>query len=368
MSSLWLIGLAAALLITVTYMPILKLDHWVVRVMDFPRLQIAILLCVVLALELAFFDLKSSPSFVLILLTLSAVIYQLKWIVPYSPFFSKEVKSTKKANKTQDTNGGFTLTLLSTNVLMTNRNSEGVLKLIRKYDPDIVVTLETNGWWQTQLKPLEERFTYTMQCALENLYGMHVYSKIELKHGEIKFLVEDDKPSMHAAITLPDGKLARLHFLHPAPPSPTENAESSERDAELLVLAEQLRHSDDPVIVAGDLNDVAWSRTTRAFLAISGLLDPRIGRGTFNTFHTQYWFLRWPLDHLFHSHHFTLDGLKRLPDIGSDHFPLLSTLRYDPKHHQPVDREIDQQEREWAQDKIREEDVSEEDVPNPAKA
>lgn len=368
MSLLSLIGLAAVLLIAATYMPILKLDHWIVRVMDFPRLQIAILLGAVLALELAFFELQSPAPFALTLLTLSAVIYQLKWIFPYSPFSSKQVKSTKKSSKTHSNQGEFTLTLLSTNVLMTNRNSEGVLNLIREYEPDIVVTLETNRWWERQLKPLEERFPYTMKCALENLYGMHVYSKLELKHCEIKFLVEDDKPSMHAAITLPDGTLARLHFLHPAPPSPTENAKSSERDAELLVLAEQLRHCDEPVIVAGDLNDVAWSRTTRAFLRISGLLDPRIGRGTFNTFHTQHWFLRWPLDHLFHSRHFTLDGLKRLPNIGSDHFPLLSTLSYNPEHHQPVNRELDQQEREWAKDKIREEGVSHEDVPNPAKA
>lgn len=46
----------------------------------------------------------------------------------------------------------------------------------------------------------------------------------------------------------------------------------------------------------------------------------------FNTFHADYWFLRWPLDHLFHSNHFTLAEIHRLTGFGSDHFPLLAEL------------------------------------------
>src|SRR5699024_12810069 len=36
------------------------------------------------------------------------------------------------------------------------------------------------------------------------------------------------------------------------------------------------------------------------------------------------------LDHLFHSAHFTVQHIKRLPTIGSDHFPLYSMLTYTP--------------------------------------
>ena len=45
---------------------------------------------------------------------------------------------------------------------------------------------------------------------------------------------------MHALLVLRSGERVRLHCLHPAPPSPTENPESSERDAELVVVGRQL--------------------------------------------------------------------------------------------------------------------------------
>lgn len=37
-------------------------------------------------------------------------------------------------------------------------------------------------------------------------------------------------------------------------------------------------------------------------------------------------FLRFPLDHIFHSDHFTLSSICRLASFGSDHFPLLTEL------------------------------------------
>jgi hypothetical protein len=50
----------------------------------------------------------------------------------------------------------------------------------------------------------------------------------------------------------------------------------------------------------------------------------------FNTFHAGWFFLRWPLDHLFHSEHFRLVSLQRGPAFGSDHFPMVVTLELDP--------------------------------------
>lgn len=85
-----------------------------------------------------------------------------------------------------------------------------------------------------------------------------------------------------------------------------------------------------PTIVAGDMNDVGWSITSKLFRKYSGLVDPREGRGLFNTYSVFVPLLRYPLDHVFYSREFGLITLEKLEDIGSDHFPLLIGLSYEP--------------------------------------
>ena len=189
--------------------------------------------------------------------------------------------------------------------------------------------LETNTWWQEKLDVLEHDYSYPINCPLENIYGMHVCSRLPLEDIALQFLVQHDAPSMHAMVVLKSGQQVRMHFLYPSPPSPAENDESAEPDAELLVVAKSVAEVEGPVIVAGDLNNVGWSATTRLFRKISGLLDPRVGCGMLNTFHAEHWFIRWPLEHLFHRRHFTLSFMQRLPTCGSDHFPVLVELALD---------------------------------------
>jgi endonuclease/exonuclease/phosphatase (EEP) superfamily protein YafD len=119
-----------------------------------------------------------------------------------------------------------------------------------------------------------------------------------------------------------------LHCLHPKPPWIGDDVE--ERDAELLLVAREAARDRRPTIICGDLNDVAWSHTTRLFQRTSGLLDPRVGRGLYATFHAKYWFARWPLDHIFHDASFTLGRLQVLGYFGSDHFPVFARLVHKP--------------------------------------
>jgi endonuclease/exonuclease/phosphatase (EEP) superfamily protein YafD len=355
-----IITILVALVLFATLLPLSEHTRWWVRDLDFPRLQIAIAALLLLLAECVLLDLDENAARIRIAITLACLIYQAWWIFPYTSVFPNEVKASVHADDADR------IRILTANVLSPNHNADGLLTLIRAHQPDIFVTLESDAWWEARLDVMSTEYPYTMKCPMDNLYGMHVYSKLPLEDCAIQFLVEEDIPSMHAVAVLRSQERVRIHFLHPAPPSPTENDESTERDAELLVVAKSVAGLDTPVIVAGDLNDVAWSATTRLFRKISGLLDPRIGRGMFNTFHAHHWYMRWPLDHLFHSRHFTLSFIRRLPEFGSDHFPMLVELVHDrARGASQKGLEADGEDHAKAQEKIDAEAVSVDDVHEP---
>jgi len=211
-------------------------------------------------------------------------------------------------------------------VLQTNRDATTLVQQIEQLRPDVVITLESDAWWETQLNAALTAYPHRVACALDNQYGLHIFSRLPLDNERIEYLVEPDVPSASAHVLLSDNTRVHLHVVHPRPPAPGENTSSVERDVELLVLAREIETLDVPVIVTGDLNDVAWSRTTRLFRRVSRLLDVRTGRGMFNTFNADYWFARWPLDHVFVSSHFRVGKIQRLEHIGSDHFPMYVEL------------------------------------------
>ncbi len=341
-----------------TFLPLWQHEAWWVRSLDFPRLQLMCVALALVALELGLLDLSLASTWGLTLITLLCLAYQLCWIFPYTRLFPVQVTAAKSKDN------ACRIRIIAANVLTPNRNAKAFIELVRRNRPDVIMTSESDKWWQSRLDSLESEYPHTVKCPQDNLYGMHVYSKLPILESQIEYLVESDVPSIHALVELPAGDKVRLHFLHPAPPSPTENEASAERDAELIIVAKSVAKTETPVIVAGDLNDVAWSATTRLFLKISGLLDPRMGRGMFNTFHAGWWFIRWPLDHLFHSHHFKLSHMQRLEPFGSDHFAIFSELILESGVEQLSNKlKADMKDQRLANAKIEQQNVNRNDVP-----
>ncbi|MES2268948.1 MAG: endonuclease/exonuclease/phosphatase family protein [Bacteroidota bacterium] len=318
----------SCLLLVFTLLPLIRNDYWIFRVFDYPRLQKLFLNVITIALLAWAFTGDTSVKHGL-MIALGINIAYLIWLIhPFTPLGPKQV--LKAASKDEQRS----ICIMIANVYQYNKNVKGCLKVIATANPDIVILLETDSRWDIETRGMEKDYPNFIRVPLENTYGMLLYSKLELDGAQVKYLVEADIPSIHTRVKLNNGQMVQLYAVHPTPPVPSENVRSTERDKELLLTAELAKQSDLPVIVAGDLNDVAWSHTTELFLKMSGLLDPRRGRGFFNSFHAHYFFIRFPLDHAFISRHFKLNKIKRLSNYGSDHFPFFFDIQLDDNAYQ----------------------------------
>lgn len=324
-----------------------KRDEWWIRMFDFPRLQITFITLGAMTLLLVQINSFVLWHWILLGVLLISLIYQLAKIFPYTFFSKKQVLPFKGEDDEHS------VSILISNVLMPNKKYGKLIALVKQYEPDILLTLETDRVWEKELEVLEKDYPHTIKVPLDNFYGMHLYSKLELSEMEVMYLIDPEIPSIHGDVMLKSGEKVKIHCLHPMPPSPTESDTSTDRDAELLMVGKCIDTDKGPELVFGDLNDVAWSRTTRLFQELSGLLDPRVGRGFFNTFHADHFLFRWPLDHVFHSNDFKVKQIKRLNHIGSDHFPMYIRLHLEPRAKQQQEEpEADPEEKEWAEEKI----------------
>ena len=329
----------AVLCIVATLLPLFRAEAWWVRLFDFPRIQIFLLGLLVL-IGYGFVRERKAGTALMVLLTLS-ILYQGYRLFPYAPFAPEEVI------RVEDAAPDSTLSLLVANVLMKNRDAQPFLDLVAQYNPDLVLAMEVDAWWTEQLAPLEATYPHHVLHPLPNTYGMSLYARHPLRAPEVSYLLTDSIPSIEARLVMPSGHRLWLHALHPEPPNPQYATNTKERDAEILLVAKKAFERGEPALVFGDFNDVPWSATTRLFHEVSTLLDPREGRGWYNTFHAKNVLMRWPLDHVFHSEDFALVRLERGPGFGSDHYPLYVELaihpdaawRQEPNRPEPEDLE-----------------------------
>lgn len=337
----------SVLFILISLVPLIRNDYWAFRVFEYPRFQ-KFVICIVLFFISACIILVSPDNTLYItsgflFINICYLFYQ---VYPFTTLSKKEIVKADSTIPQQ------CIVLMTGNVFQYNRKANAYLKNIYAADPDVVLLLETDKWWENATKELSDKYPFHIKVPQENTYGMLLYSRLELLDSEVKFLVEDEIPSIHTVAVLPGGQKVQLYCVHPTPPVPQENPRSTERDKELLLIADLAKDNKYPVIVMGDLNDVAWSYTTSLFCKVSGLLDPRKGRGFFNTFHAQYPFLRFPLDHVFCSTDFKLISIKKLDAAGSDHFPMFVKLQYERSASaEQEEPQADQDELELAEEK-----------------
>ena len=327
-----------------SFLPLIKLSYWWIRVLDYPRIQILILGTATMLAYLLLIHPLYEPDVILLIVLAIAMFYQGIMVFPFTVISKKQ----SIRNKTPDEKQSFSL--LISNVRMKNRTTNKLIDLIKELDPDIVFTAETDHYWKEHLDVIEKDYPYTVKHPLENTYGMLMYSKLKLVESTVNFYIKEDIPSILTKVRLPSGDLIKLYAIHPEPPRPKQDTD--ERDAEILLAGKSIREKNEHAVIFGDLNDVGWSHTTSLFRKVSAMLDPRIGRGMYNTYNANIPFFRFPLDHIFHTDHFKLVELIRLSHIGSDHYPMYVKLEYTGHKNGQNPPEADAKELEEADERI----------------
>ena len=317
--ALFLYGLGTLVVIT-TLLPMWRTPHWWVRLCDFPRFQIAVVgIPVVALLLLTRWPLGGFEIALLSAVALSAL-WQLSWVWRYIPGAPREVPSAKPVP-----DASTCITVLTTNVFQKSRDVGALLRIISGTAPDLVFAVETDEWWCRELRAgLQGRYPQILTYPLSNGYGLALFSRFELVDPVVRFLVDDAIPSIKAGVMLPSGSVVGFYGMHPQPPAPGQD--STERDLEMVQVGKEIKRAGGPAMVLGDLNDVAWSPTTSQFKQVGGLVDPRRGRGFFNTYPAGLPGLRYPLDYIFHTAHFAICDMRVLPRFESDHLPLVAKL------------------------------------------
>ena len=315
--------LAILFLLLVTLLPLVPVGKWWVRLCDFPRLQIGAMGVLPVA-SLVWWARSSGWTWehsVWLMLCIAISTWQFSHMFPYLPGWWKELPDRVDGEPPSTS-------ICVMNLKFENASKREVVEQLRELDCDLLLLIEVNQAWDEGLESLKQRYANRVGVVLEEGLGLMLWSKLPMLEHEVRYLVSDKRPSIFAQVQLPNERVVNLVGLHPTPPGLwndkiEDRHDSRIRDAELLLVADLVaREPEHDWLITGDFNDVAWSHTTRLFQRVSGLKDPRVGRGLFNTYHADYPLLRFPIDHMYLSSTARIEWLKRVRPAGSDHFAL----------------------------------------------
>lgn len=290
-------------------------EEWWVRIWDFPRVQLVVIM---LLLAAALSCIEPRRMWWLPALSVLCACWQFYRIYPYTPMAEKEVALVGEDILAGDS----CFSVLSYNVLQTNRDYDKTLAMLERESPDVVLLLETDEAWLNAMEPALGKYPSRLDRPLDNKYGLAFATRFQMRDESIQDLAEPDTPSIFA--TLDRQRPFKVIGLHPRPPRPDQNTD--ERDAELVITARYAKEQSIPVLAIGDFNDVAWSNTSSLFKRLGGFLDPRVGRGPYATFPANMTWLGWPLDHVFVTEEFLLQDMRVLENTGSDHRAVIANL------------------------------------------
>ncbi len=221
---------------------------------------------------------------------------------------------------------GKTLKILQVNVLKLNGDASRLKTLIEKEQPDIVVGAEIRDAFVQMFRSLSFSYPHQMvEPRDKSSYGMAVLSKLPFTAYAQLSLDRPDNVAM-AFTVRHEGREIEFLSMHPATP----NRDIGSRDREFENASQHFGNRRGNIVVLGDLNATPYCPALKKLCRVLNLKNAREGHGVAGSFPVffPFWWLHLPIDHVLVGENLHADGFRLGPDIGSDHFPTITTISH----------------------------------------
>lgn len=218
---------------------------------------------------------------------------------------------------------------MSINVHYLNRNYAGVLELVRRDRPDVLLLLEVTPEFAKGMSPLDSEYPFSRALPRYDAAGLALFSRLPIEQFDIRGRAEIGLPTFVAEIALPTGLLT-LIGTHPASPGSADHA--AMRNRQLTAIARWAREAPNPVMVLGDLNTTSWSPYFADLISDGELRDTRRGFGVQSTWPSAVPLLfRIPIDHCLVSSEIGVQARRVGSAVRSDHRPIVVDFWLEPR-------------------------------------
>ena len=218
------------------------------------------------------------------------------------------------------------LTLLTINLWSVSQRLEAVDALIRSEQPDIIVAQEAWAPWKGYLEGLAPEYALHVGCRYDSDCNIVILSRLRL----IEVVAPPDHGMTAVRLELPPrfgGGAVDVLGVHLTRPDSRSTARG--QLGRIAALSDTLAPS---VLAAGDFNATPWS----GLRAIDEVMPARRRTRAMFTWPTParaFTPLRLhapaavaPIDHIYASGDWQVVEVRRGPDVGSDHYPIIATL------------------------------------------
>lgn len=277
---------------------------WWFTILDFPRLQYAVV-SIAIAILTAYFQfwILSGGFFLIALINL----YRIRHFLPGM----KRQKSFK--NKT----------IMSVNAFRENTDYKDFNDTVIKADPEILLIMEMTDHLWNHIQPCVKSYPYKLEVPVRDGFRICLLSKSKLRDTEITHHGPGKTPLLHAKVKL-NGREFQVFSAHPKPALNKNWYE--ERGHYFHEIEKIVQSADLPVIVLGDFNSVPWEKHFQVFLKNTNLKSTLCNHGYKITWPVYFPLMGVPMDHILISVDEPFSDLYVGHYIGSDHYPVFCDL------------------------------------------